>query len=160
MKRKRGQLIGEPFVWILALVVAAFILFFGAKYIMKLSDVASEAQIADFIQDFNKESEKIYYSDVESFKLIPVNLPNKIKRICFYSRQGQINKNLISDTDLKLIQLSKDKNMFFIPLNAYNINLMLTIPNIKANEFLCFENNKKIKIIAKGEYVEVAKAYN
>ena len=158
MKTKRGQLIAEPFIWISALVIGALVLFFGIRSVFNLIDTAALTQIADFKKSFETSVNEVYYSDAGSSKLVSISLPGKIKRVCFYSNQGSINKNEISPEDISAIKIAgSDKNMFLLPLDAYKITLMHNIENLKANNLICFDKTKKIKLVSMGDYVGVEK---
>jgi|SRR3989344_4977260 len=161
MKAKRGQLFAEPFMWILALVVGALILIYGFYMISNLIKTNEKATMAKYVLDLRHEVRKFYYFDAGSSELFKIRLPSKIKRACFYTGQGSINRQLISPQDAFQLVQSSSNNMFIMPLDAYGSDyLMYNIDGIKVNNFVCFDNNKDIKLVSEGTSVLLTQPSN
>ena len=162
--KKRGQLFGQPFVFIFALIVGALILIFGARYIIQLKDTGEQVQVVKFIERLREDVNQYYFLDVGSSKIIRINLPNKVKGICF-------KKVLESTSDIlgplerfssdfsRIITNDPNINVVILPLNIY--------PNFKVDHLgsqvessllwnACFENGKNFKIVSAGDKVNIA----
>lgn len=158
MKRKRGQLLAEPFVWIMALVVASIVLLFGYMVIGRLNSTFSCVSVKTFVQDINKDINEIYYMDSGSFKLSAVSLPDNIKGVCFYGGSGSLNNNLLSPEDQQIIKLLTDKNLFLLPLTSESkCEMAYKIDSLKINGLTCFGKRDKIKLVANKDKVIVAR---
>ena len=157
MKNKRGQLFAEPFMWILALLVAALVLAFGFVAISKLQETFAQTTVIDFKNDFERSVNEVYYLDAGSSKILKVDLPDRIRRACFYTGHGNINRQLVSQIEASVIEQSKNKNMFLLPYDAYKFEWSYKIKDIKTSSFICFDNKKELKLVAQGNYVEIAR---
>ncbi len=157
MKNRKGQLFAEPFMWILALLVTTLVLAFGYFAISKLQETFAQTSVIDFKNKFERNVNEVYYLDAGSSKTIKVDLPDRIKKICFYTGQGPIDKNIVSSIEAGVIDLSKNKNMFLLPYDAYKFEWAYSVKDLKASRFICFNNKKELKLIAQGNYVEVTK---
>ena len=79
---KRGQT-QQIFVWLVVLVVAVSILFFGIKLIKKAEGLKDEVLIIDFFNDLDKKLSQYYYLDKGSSGEERFLLPNDVKKVCF-----------------------------------------------------------------------------
>ena len=153
---KRGQLLGIPFVYILALIIAAFILIFGIRLIFELQETASSVEIANFIDSLRNEVEKYSYLDHGSSKEIKINLPNKIEQLCF--KQVDINKNSLSQQEKNFMNL-ESSNIFFIPLDSYENTKFKINKTIKPfgdpKSIACISNPGSFVIESKKDYVKI-----
>ena len=87
--RKRGQL-DQPFIYIFAIIVIAFIIWFGFTYLSKTNALGEKALYVQFKSDlqdaitntYNKnEGTLLTFSPSSANK--PLALPTAIKQICF-----------------------------------------------------------------------------
>lgn len=155
---KKGQLLGMPFVYILALIVGALILVFGVKWIFQLQETASSVQLNKFVDDLRIESEKYYSLDPGSKKEIKLNLPSRVKQLCFRSTES--NENALLPQEKNLIQLESRNNVFFIPLDSYKttkfyINEIIS-PNIaNKDNILCIKNPGQFYLETEKDFVNI-----
>jgi hypothetical protein len=81
---KKGQLLGLPLVLIFALVVSAFVLFFGIKFVLDLQSEASYVDLLTTIDDIENNIETYQQYDTGSSKVLPLDIPKQVEAICFY----------------------------------------------------------------------------
>ena len=115
---KRGQT-QQIFVWLVVLVVAVSILFFGIKLIKKTENLKDDALVVKFFNDLDKKLSQYYYLDRGSSGEERFLLPNDVEEICF------INSNIDSESDFTNQMISnKDKNYFFQLKEFSNVFIM------------------------------------
>lgn len=157
---KKGQLMGQPFVYIFLLIVAALILFFGIRAIIGVVNTGSEVEYNRFVNEIEKVENKIYSDSFGSaMSLEKISVPKSISEICFINRDLEINLDLINDFELrKFINISysgfQDENLFFASdkLRAIELN-RVKIENINP---LCDNLNDgriDIRLVNKGNYI-------
>ena len=132
-KSKKAQLLGQPFIYIFAIIVAALVLVFGTKAILDLKEKQELAELTTFVTKLKEDVAAYYRFDIGSSKELNLNLPRKVKKVCF--------------TENKLEIFPK---VFF--LNEFKI------PYLKPVETpLCIDTNGKLKAIieTKPRYVEI-----
>lgn len=167
---KKGQLLGQPFVYVFALIFGALILAWGVNSILKLKDTASQAELGKFASKVDSEVSQYLNFDEGSTTSIKVNLPEKITHLCFYDSQEEKNCILdgkecnIPDLDEGFAAIANTRtkyNMFFLPYGVYrlpprevkNLQVDATIGNP-----ICFRNNlrKEFTLTSMGTYVSVS----
>ncbi|MDD5253808.1 MAG: hypothetical protein PHG05_01745 [Candidatus Nanoarchaeia archaeon] len=157
--QKRGQ-ISEVFIWIAAAIIMGLILYFGVKTAFRLQNTGNQVALNKEIEDFKSEVEKYYYLDKGSSKKITLNFPSEITNICFSNGNAATkNKDIEQGIDFIVKEEAKKpdgNNMFLIPLDSYS-NTGFYIPYLKHEgaNLLCFENNKNLFIISKGDHVDI-----
>ncbi len=153
--KKRGQL-EQPFIYIFALIVIAFILFFGFNAIKKVMKLGETVSAVQFKIELEKEINHIYYLDTGSRGEVSLNVPVDFKYICFTDKGSVLDKFPEQDNLLRILA-KDDKNIFLIPKTGSNVE-KYSIANIKGKENpLCIlsANNKFIFILEnKGDHVE------
>jgi len=85
IKNKKAIIVGELFIYILALIVLSLIVFAGFKWINFISEKNKEAQFILFIGDLDKEIKKIHsqFGSVKVFNERNSFSSSGFKRICF-----------------------------------------------------------------------------
>nr|MBI4156643.1 hypothetical protein [Candidatus Woesearchaeota archaeon] len=155
---KKGQILGMPFVYILALIVGALILIFGVKWIFQLQETASSVQLNKFVDDLRVETEKYYSLDPGSKKQIKLNLPNKVKQLCF--KGTELDQNTLLPQEKNLIQLESRNNVFFIPLDSYKntkfyINEIINPDISNKDKILCIKNPGQFYLETEKDFVNI-----
>ncbi|MFH1376364.1 MAG: hypothetical protein ABIH25_01890 [Candidatus Woesearchaeota archaeon] len=116
---RKGQLMGQPFVYIFLLIVAAIILFFGVKAIINVINTGQEVEYQRFVSDIEEVESKVYHDSFGSImSLENINIPNSISEICIIDRNSEIDLSLVNNFNLReFINLSysgfQDENVFF-----------------------------------------------
>ncbi len=140
---KRGQ-IKQIFVWLLTLVVAAAIIFYGMKVIKSSERLKDDVLVVKFFSDLDKKMSQYYYLDVGSSGQERFTMPSNVQYVCF--TDGTINWNPSSidtagtyDEDL-MESLKEDFNVFIGPMNLYEENRYeLTTKFSISNNPKCFD---------------------
>lgn len=116
---KRGQT-QQIFVWILVLVVAASILFFGIKLIKKSEVLKDEVLIIDFFNKLDKKLSQYYYLDKGSSGEEKFLLPSDVEEICFVNETGNFMQSNVPGNEGELLDKLKDfSDAFIIPQTVY-----------------------------------------
>ena len=158
--QKRGQLMEQPFIFIFAIVVMAFILIFGFYSITKFNKFGEDVQLATFVKDLSNGVQRYFYYSLGSSNNIDLKIPNKVKCVCISNPGSAINEDELSkcnDPLLKDVISSSEKNIFISPIKDFKIN-HYEINNIKATKNpLCIETNGDFKAVleTKKDYVEI-----
>ncbi len=123
---KRGQT-QQIFVWILVLVVAVSILFFGIKLIKKSEGLKDEALIVRFFDNLDKKLSQYYYLDKGSSGEEKFLLPNDVKEVCFINSDISVlaeftNTQVDEDKKDYFFQLKDFSDVFILPNNLYQGN--------------------------------------
>lgn len=131
---KRGQT-QQIFVWILVLVVAVSILFFGIKLIKKSEGLKDEVLIVRFFDILDKKLSQYYYLDRGSSGEEKFLLPSDVKEICFVNETGAFVVSKVYGDDGNLIDNLKEyDDVFIVPqilysTNRYNLTTLFILDN-------------------------------
>jgi len=171
--RKKGQLLGQPLVYVFALIFGALILAWGINSVMKLGDTAGAVELGKFATSLESKTGQYLNFDEGSTTTIKISLPSKISYVCFFDSQSPVNKCVmneartpcrIQDLDEGFSALTKTKtkyNIFFLPINSYNLPPK-EIKNLKVDTEIgnpiCYTNKagNEFMITSMGTYVSVS----
>lgn len=99
---KKGQLLGQPFVYIFYVVVAALILIFGIKIISDFNQTSEEAEVVTFVNDFKGKVSEVFYDNKDSVvSLETLRVPKDIKEVCVLDRERNPDFSYVVDPDFK-----------------------------------------------------------
>lgn len=153
---KKGYILAQPFVIILALILMALVVLFGGRAVSLIKKTADIAELNKFILNLDNQVELMYNYNVGSTKEISLNVPLSIEQICFSNPGEPLSKN-VNDNFLRTI-LENDKlnNVFILPLNKfkdfdYRID-NLRVPN-RENP-LCVNTRGKLDAVMETVLVE------
>ncbi len=167
---KKAQIMGQPFVYIFALVVGALILFWGARTVIKLVERSEMVEVVDFIKTLESTVNEYYMLDEGSEKTIKLRLPKKISYFCVADENAQSCKTSSGSgcggiKELEQIsRVCKGYNICLAPVNALKTTRFKISKSgrMRASEsqdlIVCFKNGESIKIVSKGDYVLIRKA--
>jgi len=156
--KKRGQLLGQPFMMIFALIVGALILAWGAYEVYKLVNVAKDVQAADYISNLRSDVNRYYYYVPGSSNKFKVGLPASYDYICFVNHNSTLNPAPSvkpPNYNHVFVDARKSDDVFVYSKNdvlAYNVPYVR--PPDGKNP-LCLKNQKSFILTSKGNYVEV-----
>ncbi len=165
--KKKGQLLGQPLIYVFALIAGAMILVWGIRTVMKLGDTAAAVEIGKFTSKLQSQVDQYLNFDEGSAKEVKVSLPSKITHICFLDSAAGKKCMLdgkpcsIEDLDEAFAAMAGTRtksNFFFLPMNAYKLPPK-EIKNLRvdaaAGNPACFRNNanKKFTLTSMGTYV-------
>lgn len=149
---KRGQLLGEPFLIIFSLVVLAFIIFFGIRYIPQLLDLGCKTEFVTSAKNIEAEVQTVYNLDFGSTVRKKFDLCG-IQIICFVSEGVDITK--IPAELQNIVKIRKNDNVFFLgkESDSFFIDHLQPSKNPICKKIL----NNRVDLIFenKGMYVEV-----
>ena len=80
--KKKAQIIGQAFIFILAAILFSLILLYGYKAISRIGETQSEVELVEFRDSLSTSVNQIR-QDYGSVKKYPLNIPNDYKEICF-----------------------------------------------------------------------------
>jgi len=116
---KKGQIFGQPLMYIFFAIVAVLILGFGIKLAVDFSNLGNDVTIKVFKEDIEKKVNIVYSDSFESsISLADIKVPSTIREICFLdSSKKEVDFNDVIDEGLrKVIQASyeaiSDNNVF------------------------------------------------
>lgn len=133
--KKRG-VIGQPFIYIFAIIVIALIFLFGFNMVKKLSDLNDRTVYLTFKNDFEKHIDNLYYKNEGSILVFdkfsrnkPLRLPGGVEQVCF--EEGLVKLNSVSYKDFNVNHLTVDNNFC---INVEGNMLSFKLENIVINE--------------------------
>ncbi len=149
---KKAEIIGQIFVFILAIFVFTMILTFGYQYINKFLEEQKKVELIDFKNTLEESFEKIkyLYGDVRKLEL---RIPSGYEKVCFADTENAKN-NQRFPLLAHLNQLD-GQNVFLLPLQ----DLKITVPSLRVEESICcfpYEPRLTLKLEAKKEGVFVS----
>lgn len=149
---KKAEIIGQIFVFILAIFVFTMILTFGYQYINKFLNEQKKVEVIDFKNTLEDSFEKIkyLYGDVRKLEL---RIPSGYEKICFADSENAKNNQRFPL--LAHINQIDGQNVFLLPLQE----LRLKIPNLRSEESICClkaEQKLILKLEAKKEGVFIS----
>ena len=156
---KRGQLIGQPLIYIFALIVAALILFFGIQQTLKILETSNYIKIIDFKDKLDSQVKTFYSLDPGSSSPQPykLSLPSKITQICIYSSNK--DQTDFTNEELNKYLSVRNSNIFFLPLDSFkNKQLDFTIEHLEAPDEqnpICFRNNQEYNLKTTSTAVQI-----
>ena len=167
---KKAQIMGQPFVYIFALVVGALILFWGARTVIKLVERSEMVEVVDFIKTLESTVDEYYMLDEGSEKTIKLRLPKKISYFCVADENALSCRTSSGDSCGKELQqisrFCKGYNICLAPIDALKTTRFKISKSgrMRASErqdqglIVCFRNGESIKIVSKGDHVLIRKA--
>ncbi|MDD4878684.1 MAG: hypothetical protein PHO02_06670 [Candidatus Nanoarchaeia archaeon] len=174
-RKKKGQIMAQPFVYIFALILGALILVWGIKMVYDFLSVANKAEIGQLKDKIDTEV-KTYMNYAEgATKPIKLSLPGNIKYLCVSNLESDAVKCKIKkgtsalvncpsidniDATLSGVVKSKQKNLLFTPFEkAQLMNGKFKIENLKpegeANP-LCYANGATLMLTTMADYVQAS----
>ena len=168
--KKKGQLLGQPLVYLFALIAGAMILIWGIKTVIDMGNVAATVEIGKFVSKLQSDVGQYLNFDEGSATEIRVSLPSKIRYICFLDAASD-KKCVLDGKQCNIEDLNKafaaiantraKSNFFFLPMDAYKLPSK-EIKNLRVDTTtgnpICFRNsaNKKLTLTSMGTYVSVS----
>ena len=167
--KKKGQVMGTPFIMIFALVVGALTMLGGLYYVYHLTKFAGEVSITKEVNDFKTAIKSYYYLEEGNSKTMKISLPTQAKNICFYDSEKHWNPAArVKDYPVdfptkeqfykKFFQSFKTKNMFIIPIEEFKESAFeIKHLNLETQSYnpVCIRNRQEFRIISMGDHVEI-----
>jgi hypothetical protein len=130
---KKGQIIGQVFIYVITILVFGIVLLYGYKAIGSMSKKADQVMLIQLKKDIADAVEKTDYGSVLKYEL---TLPGKYNEVCFIDLPD--DANIVMNSDYPLVYDSWiDKvsaNMFLIQdkgtiESSYIGNIIIDDPN-------------------------------
>lgn len=116
---KRGNLLAQPFVYILVLVTMALVIFFGVKSVRDVVTVSEDVQLGDFVIQLRNDVSLMSKFDVGSYKIFRYTVPTKVTRICFLNTETEFNAEGMDEFVAAVMEQSVNDNVFIEPFDAF-----------------------------------------
>ena len=128
---KKGQIMGQPIIYLFYAIVGAMILFFGINVIIGLQETGEDIQYVSLIGDLEKSVDAVY-SDASgsTYGLEEITIPNGIDEICFVGTyESDVVNGLELDSRIQLIDDYNEANLFFggVELEHYRYKLDVVV---------------------------------
>jgi hypothetical protein len=161
---KKGQIMGQPLVYVFIAIVAILVLFFGIRMVMQLVGLEEEVSGKAFYGDIKGKFDSVYTDSMGSVVFLDdVRVPNELKEICFMDRNyGAIDLSSISDPDLKNIleiysDSDFDENVFIyfggpVGSEEYTIEKLDVPEGLVCDSLL--DSKINVKFVNQGQRVE------
>lgn len=81
MNKKKSQMIGQVFIYILAVALVGFLLIFGYNSIVKFKEKMDDVSLVKFQNDI-KNHINLIAKDYGSIKIVNLEVPPEIKTVC------------------------------------------------------------------------------
>jgi len=117
---KKGQLFGQPLVYIFIAIVSVLVLVFGINLAKNLGDVGSTVITKVFYEDVGGKLNSVYSDSLGSvISLESIKVPSSLREVCFIDRSYEIDSSVVQDSNLKKIieesfNSEDDKNFFIM----------------------------------------------
>ncbi|MBT4334747.1 hypothetical protein HOD61_02930 [archaeon] len=113
---KRGQVMGQPIIFVFYAIVAILVLFLGFKWVVNVSDQGNEAEYVIFMNNLESEIERIAsYNSGSTILLDELRIPKGVEEICFadwdLTQTGVVNDEILSGYIFAVD--GGEKNIFF-----------------------------------------------
>ena len=151
---KRGVL-SQPFIFIFAMIVVAFILFFGFKFTGELKDRGEFLILSDSMVDLKNQVARYYYFDPGASKTVRLDLPKQVDEVCFTDPNTRMDEHPFT----RIFEGTDNYNVFILPLDAFKVT-RFNIPKMKPSfNPLCLKNIGKVEVLLvnKGDFVEISR---
>lgn len=151
---KKGQLIGQPLLYLFYALVAAMILFFGVKVIFGTQEAGDRVEFESFVNDIKGKVNTAYQDSYGSrVSLDSIRVPKRVIEVCFVGTPVLDNVN---DPDLRsFIAIDTENNIFFggvdIDYNPARLFSRLTIDGTICDKTL----DRKIDLVLENIGTEV-----
>lgn len=157
--RKRAQISGQIFIYILAIIIAGLVILYGYKAISSMIKTGEDIALIDFKNQIEGDMERLAtsYGDVKTQSYI---LPGGTRTICFVDDDAIKNKVAL-DSPYPIInnavQTGARQNIFLIPM----VKIQLYAEGLQLNtDFLCINESRgrvNLRLEGKGDGTLVEK---
>jgi len=115
---KKGITI-QPFLFIMALVVMAFVIIFGIKSVNDVRETADLTELAIFYKDLENKINVYSQFDIGSSGSVSFGLPSHIERICFANPNMAPTTPIPDELFKSVIETNTKNTVYILPLDAY-----------------------------------------
>jgi len=169
--KKKGQLLGQPFIYIFALIVGALILVWGGKTVLDLMQTGSQVNVGSFIKSLEEDVAAYKNFGEGSRTTKKIDFPGDVTYICFLDLEKSPNDCKRKEQGNKIVKCRAEeldeefafqieepnKNIYVLPTDAVKIGAF-KIDDLKpadGNPF-CIRNGLEMEIKSKVSHVEIS----
>jgi len=162
---KKGQMMGQPFIFIMALIIGALILVFGISQLVDFGNLGCKANLEQELSGLRTEIQKMFYETSGSAEGYKLDVP-EANYICFIDPGETIT---LSQEELKAIDEGfatlaprSTYNVVFIPFKICDTNALFKVEKLTVSDDenpLCVRPNEVFILESKGDHTEVSR-YN
>ena len=115
---KKGQLFGQPLIYIFIAIVSVLILVFGINLAKNLGETGNKVITKVFYEDVESKLNSVYSDSLGSVvSLESIKVPSILREVCFIDRSYEIDLSGVQDSNLKILietsfNSNDDKNFF------------------------------------------------
>lgn len=162
-KRKKGEITGQLFVFLLAIILFGLILIYGYKAVKTFGEKSKETAFIEFKENLQTaiRTALMDYGSVKKFQLA---IPSNYKEVCFIDLETLQIKNTrlneLANTRpliFNAIETGTSQNIFLVPM----AESPLQVEKLSIDEgFICFENIKigvSLRLEGKGKSVGISR---
>jgi hypothetical protein len=159
---KKGQLMGQPILYVFYAIVAILILIFGINQAIKLKDRGEDLTEVTFFKDINDKFNSVYsdsYGSVVS--LSGLKIPNGMMEICFIDFSmvrdlSEINIAKLKDVIGNAFDSNANKDGYFVKRNDDWGSFEIERDFVLDKSVLCdslIDGKLDIKLVNEGELI-------
>ena len=161
--KRGGQILGLPLILVFSLIVGAFILLYGAKVILDLSEEADYVSFLERLDDLDATLRTFENYDSGSSKVYALDIPKDIETICFYGESSTGSCTLDGgvcpvelEEELALV-LDPEYNIYIFPQGVYD-RTRFTLEEFQTIEGdpICVSQGGSIVLSSQKDFVGVA----
>ncbi|MBS3149871.1 hypothetical protein J4455_04240 [Candidatus Woesearchaeota archaeon] len=118
---KKGQIQGQPFIYIFIIIVSVLIITFGVKVLLDVINLGCKVEISTMIDKIEKSIESCYDLDKGSTCYFEdVSVCSDLTELCFINLDESVNVNAVKDDITRVIinnsvTFQEGFNLFLVP---------------------------------------------
>lgn len=166
---KKGQILGQVFVFVLAVIIFGLILLYGYNAINTIGETKKDVELIQFRNDLSSSVDQVRHS-YGSRKFLDLNVPANFKQICFVDLQKMLDPAQGIQSSKRIKELGNfnlrikgevegggstkdswkvDPNVFFVPASETPISVGLI--EIDEPGFLCVNITGQVRLVLEGK---------
>ena len=110
----------QPFLFIMALVVMAFVIIFGIKSVNDIRDTADLTELAVFKKDFEDKINVYYNFDIGSSGDVSFGVPPSVERVCFTNPGEPLTVAIPDPFFAEVLDNNIKSTVYILPLDAFS----------------------------------------
>ena len=151
---KKGNMLAQPFVFIMALILMGLILVFGMRSVFQINQTADIAEINKFRLNLNNQVELMYNYNVGSIKDVSLNVPMNVEKICFSNPGESVTSDIKGELFAAALEHDTINNIYLFPMDKFS-KPNFKISDLRVNSIenpLCFVTKGKLNAVLETVY--------
>jgi hypothetical protein len=150
--KSKAQISSQVFVYVLASVMIALLLFIGVKAIATIIGVGGKVPLDTLKSDFRSDVESVA-RQYGSVKKVELNVPEKYDEICFVDSMeddGKFDSSVVENSLIKdSVESGAPENVFLVKKGIWDYKFEADNLDVQS-DYLCLKNVGKLEIWLKG----------